>query len=84
MLVLCGKGEHGFIGFFDPSAHLPYKLPFGGYDGSCPDHARMLALAVGNAGILPCCDTSRFMRHLRIGIHVDEVESGFGTPAAAL
>ena len=73
VFVLGSKSEHRFIGFFDPSPLLANGFPFGCDDGSGSDNARMLTLMVGDACILPCSNTSCFMRHFGIGIHVDEV-----------
>lgn len=85
MPVLSGEREHRFVRFFDSSAVLPHRLLVRGKNRPrriLDQNGGVLAAVMTHAGILPGGDAAGDLGDLRIGVHINEIKTGFAAPAA--
>ena len=75
MPVLHRQGEHRLVRLFDPPSLLADDFFVRRQDGSrlvLNKHGGMLAAAFADAAVLSCRNAPRYLRQLRIVVHIDK------------
>ena len=85
MPVLGGDRKHRLVRLLDPAALLTHLFSVGREDGSrrvLDQHCGVFASVLADTGILTSGDTSCYVGHDRISIHVNEIQTCFTAPAS--